>query len=148
MLTIDDGTFEVGNSFVTLLTADTYFEERSSTVWVDSVSDEDKEAALIRAFDYLSVQSWAAGVFDEEVPEKIKRAQMVAAGKELSSPNVLQPDIQKNVKRQKFDGAMETEYFDKNIESGTIFTEIENLIKSYLSVVSVRTTGQRFLVRM
>jgi hypothetical protein len=148
-ITIDDGTFLVGNSFVTLDETDTYHEDRATETWIaTTVTDDQKEAALIKAFDYLYVQNWIAGVFDTEIPIRVKQAQMVAAGKELSSPGSLQADQDSNVKRKNIEGAIETEYFSKSLSSAPVFTQIQNLLKPYLNTSIYNNTAQRFLVRM
>jgi hypothetical protein len=150
MLTIDDGTFTVGNTFVDLLDADDYHELRLTEDWIDSeVTDSQKEAALVRAFDYLKVQDWASDAFTVEIPIKVIEAQCVAAGKELSSPGRLQSDVDSNVKRKRIEGAIETEYFSKNLVSQTVFTEIQNLIAPYLSSNQTTTVARKkTIVRM
>jgi hypothetical protein len=149
MLTIDDGTFTVGNTFIDLFDADEYHELRQTEAWLDSeVTDGQKEAALIRGFDYLMVQDWSADAFLSGIPDRVKWAQCVAAVKELSSPGTLQADVDNNVKRKRIEGAIETEYFSKNLSSQTVFTEVENLIKPYLNVSVTRSSRQKYLVRM
>lgn len=55
---VEDGTVVDGaNSYNTVLEADTYFSDLNDTLWVDSVSDEDKESALIKASRYMQ-QKW------------------------------------------------------------------------------------------
>jgi hypothetical protein len=148
-LTIDDGTFLVGNTFVTLDETDTYHEDRSTTSWMAStVTDDNKEAAIIRAFDYLYVQPWISTTFASSVPVKVKRAQMVAAEKELSSPGSLQSDQDSNLKRKHIEGVIEKEYFSQTMSSAPVFTEIQNLLSDYLETSSTRSSTQRFLVRM
>jgi hypothetical protein len=148
-LILDDGSFEIGNSFVTLDYADDYHEIRATEAWeTDSPSDDQKESALIKAFDYLMVQDWSPETFMLDIPDRIKQAQCVGAAKELASPGVLQADKENNIKRKRIEGAIDTEYFSKNLESGTVFTEIQNLIKPYIISKSISTSKQRFLVRM
>ena len=150
MLITDDGTFLIGNTFVDLFTADEYHELRQTEAWIDEeVTDTQKEAALVRSFDYLKVQDWADGVFDYEIPVRVIEAQCVAAGKELDNPGQLQADQKTNVKRERIEGAIDTEYFSKNLSSETIHTEIQNLIKPYLTAYQASSTStQKFLVRM
>jgi hypothetical protein len=64
----------------------------------------------------------------------------------LFKPGVLQADKQSNVKRERIEGVVDTEYFSKNLSSSTVFTEILNLIEPYLSVPT--SSRQKFLVRM
>ena len=145
---IDDGTFTLGNSFITLEEAENYHVDRATPSWIDTTkTDEDKEAAIIKGFDYLYVQDWLAGVFDIEVPAKVKRAQIIAAEKELSRPGILQEDQDSNLKRKRIEGVIEKEFFSMTKTSATIFTEIQNLLKNYLNI-STTTKRQRFLVRM
>lgn len=50
---VEDGTAPVGaNSYVPVSFADTYFADRGDTVW-DSLSNVDKQFALIKATDYI-----------------------------------------------------------------------------------------------
>ena len=147
-ISIDDGTFLTGNSFITFNEAENYHVDRSTEAWIDTtITDEEKEAAIIKGFDYLYVQDWLAGVFDIEVPAKVKRAQIIAAEKELSRPGILQEDQDSNLKRKRIEGVIEKEFFSMNKTSATIFTEIQNLLKNYLNI-STTTKRQRFLVRM
>ncbi len=148
-ITIDDGTFLVGNSFCTLIEADTYHTDRSTTAWIDvTITDAEKEAAIIKSFDFLYVQDWVTDTFLTEIPVKIKRAQIVAAEKELSSPGSLQEDEDSNLKRKRIEGIIEKEYFSKSLSSATVFTEIMNLISPYLNTSISVSSAQKFLVRM
>ena len=135
-IVIDDGTFTVGNSFVTLVESDTYSIDRGYSTWEDG-DDEDKEAALIRAFDYLSIQNWQDDIFDDEIPTKIEHAQMLAAIKELDSPGAMQPDVSTGIKSEELVDVIETHYFESG--PGTIFSAIENLISSYIYRPGYRT---------
>jgi len=146
-LTIDDGTFATGNTFLDLADIDDYHTARLSSPWVTETSDESKEAAIIRAFDYLSVQKWKIDAFESGIPSRVESALCVAANKELASPNVLQADQKNNIKRERIEGAIETEYFSKDKQSTTIFTEINNLIAPYIEAPIYRATTQRTLVR-
>lgn len=129
-IVIDDGTFTVGNSFVTLAEADTYSEDRNNTTWIYG-DEPEKEAALIRAFDYLSVQNWISTTFDDEIPTKIEQAQMLGAGKEFDSPGVLQPDVATGIKSEELKDVIETHYFEGG--TGTIFSSVVNLITPYIN---------------
>lgn len=135
-ITIDGGTFLVGNSFVTMVEADSFHMSRQNTAW-DEADAEFKEAALIRAFDYLSVQNWATNAFLTGVPIKVKNAQCVAALKELTNNGAMLPDITPGVKRESIDGAISTEYFSGS-GSGTIHTAVENMIRPYLKTFGMR----------
>jgi len=150
MLIVDDGTFLIGNTFVDLFVADEYHELRQTEAWIEpEVTDTQKEAAIIRSFDYFKVQDWADGVFDFDIPSRILEAQCVAAARELENPGGLQADTKTNIKRERIEGAIDTEYFSKNLSSETIHTEIQNLIKPYLASSQQSTqTIRKTLVRM
>jgi hypothetical protein len=144
-LTIDDGTFEVGNSFVTLDYAYDYHELRGNSAWTDA-TELQQESMLIRAFDFLSVQNWATGTFSAVIPKKIKDAQCLAAFKELEADNVLQPDYNPTIKRESIDGVIETEYFgrsDTMSMTATPPTAVINLIKPYLKYPGMSMTISR-----
>lgn len=135
-IVIDDGTFAVGNSFVTLAESDTFSEDRNYTAWING-DEEDKNAALIRAFDYLSIQNWQSTTFDDGIPTKISQSQMLAAIRELESPGAMQPDISTGIKSESLEGVSETEYFEGG--TGTIFSAVENLISSYINRPGYKT---------
>lgn len=147
-LTIDDGTFTVGNTFLSLDDIDEYHAQRLTSPWSTSTDNNAKEAAIIRAFDYLSVQNWIINAFDEGIPLRVCAALCVAANKELESNGILQADQQKNIKRKRIEGAIETEYFSQKISNETVFTEISNLIKPYIIAPIYRRSSQRYLERV
>jgi len=147
-LVIDDGTFTVGNTFLDLIDVDSYHAERLTLPWTEETDNAKKEAAIIRAFDYLRVQQWLSDAFIDGIPTRVEQALCVAANKELDSPNTLQADKTSNVKRKRIEGAIETEYFSKNLDSSTIFTEIDNLIAPYLINPKIGANIKRTLVRM
>jgi hypothetical protein len=140
-ITIDDGTFLIGNSFVTVLMADAFHEARQNTAWF-AASEAQKEAALIKAFDYLSVQNWTSTAFSTEIPLKIKNAQCIGALKELEEAGALQPDVNPNIKMESIDGVMETEYFEGS-GSAIIPTAVMNMIKPYLKRPGMNMTMVR-----
>jgi hypothetical protein len=135
-ITIDSGTFEVGNSFVTVAESNTFATDRGYSDWVDG-DDEDKESALIRTFDFLSVQNWKSTTFDDSVPIKIKNAQCLGAIRELDTLGSLQPDVDTGIKSESIDGVLETEYFAGG--PGQVFSSVENMISPYLNKVGCRT---------
>jgi hypothetical protein len=144
-LTIDDGTFNVGNSFVTLGYAYDYHELRGNSAWIQK-TDEEQEALLVRAFDFLSVQNWASDTFTTAIPKKIKDAQCLAAFKELEQDNALQPDYNPTIKRERIEGVIETEYFGKG-ETASMASAppaaVMNLIGPYLKRPGMRMTMVR-----
>jgi len=126
---IDDGTFEVGNSFVTLVESNTFATDRGYSDWEDG-DTEDKEAALIRTFDFLSIQNWKSTTFDDGIPVKIEQAQCLGAIRELETSGALQPDVATGIKSESIDGVLETEYFASG--AGQVFSAVENMIGAYL----------------
>jgi hypothetical protein len=53
-LIVEDGTVVTNaNSYVTVAVADTYFENLGQTLWTETVADEAKEAALVKATTYM-----------------------------------------------------------------------------------------------
>lgn len=144
-LTIDDGTFEVGNSLVTLEYAAGYHEDRDNTAWFNRL-DYQQEALLIKAFDFLSVQNWATGTFSSGIPKKIKDAQCLAALKELEQEDTLQPDYNPTIKRERIEGVTETEYFGRGETASMASsppTAIMNLIRPYLRYPGMNMTLSR-----
>jgi hypothetical protein len=56
MFIVEDGTgLSNANSYCTTVFGDTYFSERDNSVW-DSFFDDKKQAALIRATDYIEMR--------------------------------------------------------------------------------------------
>ncbi|MDH3377779.1 MAG: hypothetical protein OEQ39_12595 [Gammaproteobacteria bacterium] len=51
---VEDGTvIASANSYVSVADADTYFENLGTTLWIETASDEAKEASLVRAASYM-----------------------------------------------------------------------------------------------
>jgi len=141
-IVLDTGSFS-GNSFVTVIDADMFNEDRGNSLWTAEEDELKKEAALIRAFDYLAVLDFSDTAFDNGVPTAIEKAQCIGALKELETPGVLQQDREVGVKKDAIDGAIEKQFF----ESGqrTLFTAIDNLVKSYLRSATI--SSRKVLVR-
>jgi len=76
----------------TIVEADAYQAARGNTAWA-AAEDADKTIALQRAWDYLRGLTYKPDVFDTELPEDIKSAQIVGALAELSSPGTLLPTL-------------------------------------------------------
>lgn len=122
----------------TVADADTYHDDRGNSAWGESsVATAEKEAALLRASEYVDYQfrpqfpgyktglrtqtrEWPrAWAYDEEnnsipsdeVPIEVERATYEAALRELASPGSLLPDFepQGQVKRERVD-VLEVEY--------------------------------------
>ena len=145
-LIIDDGTFLVGNSFIELEEADAFHLDRVNTEWIDADPDV-KEAALIRMFDFLSVQPWKSTAFSDEIPLKVRQAQCVGAAKELTESGAMQPDLSQGIKAETLEDVVSVEYFEGGAGNGTLFTAIENLIAPYLiSDTIISGTGRMRLV--
>ena len=86
IITIDDW------DQATITEAEVYLVARGDTTWEDA-DDEDKDHALQRSWDYLRGLAWRSGVFDTELPDDVKSAQIVGALEELKSPGVLLPAL-------------------------------------------------------
>ena len=153
-------TAEVGlgsasaNSFVTVDEADTYHENINNTAWA-ALSDEAKEAAIIRAGSFLNGLSWRGerqfqlqamcwprvNVLDDDdylrvtsdIPTAVKNAQMELAYRESQTAGVLAPDLERGgaVKRKNIVGAIETEYFE-GASPRTEITIVQQLLKGLL----------------
>lgn len=127
------------SSYGTVDDADTYHDDRANSAWGESsVSTASKEAALLRASEYIDYQfrpsfpGYKAGLraqtrewprawaYDEEnnsipsdeVPIEVEYATYEAALRELADPGSLLPDFTPNqqVKRERVEGAVEVEY--------------------------------------
>jgi len=144
---LDDGSFEIGNSFVIVSDIEEYAELRAESGWTGNTSNDAKEAAAIRAFDYFKIISWSSTAFASGIPVRIKEAQIKAAIKELTSPGVMQPTEESNIKRKRIEGAIETEYFEASRFTGKIHNDILNLIKPYLAITESTIRSTRHLVR-
>lgn len=134
--TVEDGNgLSSANAFVSVSEADDYFELRNVTTW-DALSDETKQAAIVRATEFLNQYesqypgtrktlgqslSWprsGADYLDGEsigssiIPPEIKKACFELAYRATSSD--LAPDINYStaVRRQRV-GKIEVEYFNK-----------------------------------
>lgn len=113
--------------------ADTYHENRGNTDWVNS-DDDEKEQALYRARDYLRGLSWKSDVFDTELPERVKNAEMVAAYEEFKSKGVLQPGLDSgNYLMEKDIAGVIKKKFQTGAPARKKFTEINSLLKPFLT---------------
>lgn len=131
-LIIEDGTnISNANSLVTLSEADAYFTARAITTWTGT--DSAKQAALIRAMQYLNGLSWQGlpVVYNQplawprcyvnlpsgdywpqgEIPKQVKDAQCEIALRWLIGED-LTPDMDPGgqIIRERIEGAMEIEY--------------------------------------
>jgi hypothetical protein len=112
--------------------ADTYHAARGNTDWQQRTSTE-RSQALQRAWDYLRGLDWLDDVFDTELPDDVKNAQIVGALEELKSPGILQPSLTADnfVHSKNIGGAM-----SKTYRSGapvkTRFSALESLLRPYL----------------
>ncbi len=136
-ITLDTGTFEVGNSLLTLIEAEEYHLTRGYTAWTGTDDDVAKEAAMIRAFDFLGVQNWRAGTFTAGIPIRIKQAQAIAALRELASPGSMQPDRTVGLKSDSLDGVFTKQFFEDGGQ--TLHTAVQNLILPYIVRAGIKT---------
>jgi hypothetical protein len=67
-LIVEDGTVVAdANSFVSVAEADTFFENQQSTLWIETATDEAKEAALVKAALYMQQKFrmlWMGSIID------------------------------------------------------------------------------------
>jgi hypothetical protein len=94
-LTIEDGTGVSGaDSFITVGEFDAYGVDYFGASL--SGTSAEKEAALRRAFVYMSALDWLPDLwptFEGTIPNAIKVAQSVFARAELQKPNALSPTV-------------------------------------------------------
>ena len=125
-------------SQATVTEADTYHRARGNTRWDASSNDDQKTIALQRAWDYLcGITTWKANVFDTELPEDIKNAQIVGALAELVTPGTLLPTFTREnyVVKKNIAGVIIKEY-DIGGPVQSILTEMRALLKRYMWDVS------------
>lgn len=167
-IVVEDGTGVANaNSFVTLDETEEYHETRGNSSWLSNTDDDAKEAAIIRASDFINTLNFKgvrytgdqalcfprSNLYDAEgyllaetaVPAKVKAAQQEAALKELLSPGCLTVDQKRGgrVKRKKID-VLETEYFegapsDTLSEYVVIRRLLKGLLKSNISMEITRS---------
>lgn len=113
--------------------ADTYHTARGQTTWTNETDDDVKTSALLRAWDWLSGLNWIDGVFDEELPVKIKYAQIVAALEELQTPNCLNPVLSaEDYLESKNIAGVIVKTYRPNAPAKKRFLAVESLLKSYV----------------
>ena len=148
--TVEDGTNVAGaNSYLSVGDADTYHDDRGNSLWAGA--DSVKEAALIKATDYLSQRYGARWKYDKtndsqaldwprdgfsdvasnEIPQQLKDATALLALEALSTD--LNPSLSRGgaVKREKVD-VIEVEYMD-GASSQTARPAIDGLLHSFIS---------------
>lgn len=143
MLIVEDGSVVTGaNTYASLATLTDYHVARGNTAWAEATA-ADQEAAVLRAMAFIEGLPWLgrktaytnplrwprADVVDDEgydipsddVPAGVVQALAEAALRELTSPGVLLPDMERGgqVKREKID-VLETEYADGAPSSTTV----------------------------
>ena len=140
------------NSYVTVAELDTYAGDRGI-----SITAEDKTILLIKAMDYIETRNYISSKTDvtqalefprllccgysvceydnEEVPNDIKKAQMVAALL-IDTDNDLQATLTQTVKREKVD-VLEVEYMDNSSQSN-FYTSLNDLLKPFLAFTGLR----------
>lgn len=128
MLIVEIGSNDASaNTFADMAYIDAYHGIRGNVAWIDEADTAKRQAAVIRAFDYLSTRRWKVGVIVIPLPEKVKQAQAEGALRELIEPGVLQPDLTKDdfVVRKQID-VMDTIYADG---AGNVFKRLDDLLR-------------------
>ena len=92
-----------------------------------------KTIALQRSWDYLRGLNWKEDVFDTELPDDVKNAQIEGALVELTDPGNLLPTSTREdkLKMKNLAGAIIKEYFPGG-SSKTSYRTITNLLSKYL----------------
>lgn len=152
-LIVETGSADAtSESYASVAQADTYFANRGITNWATLTTPE-KEQALRRATDYMSIYAWAgsrvngtqaldwprSGLYVNEfdvamtsIPLAVQNACMELALR--AAAGELAPDVGRQKIRIKV-GPIETEYSDKAVPY-TKFRAIDNLLSAYLSFVT------------
>jgi len=70
-----------------------YHADRANTTWAAATTEE-KEAALVRGFDYIRVQPFRTDtdLFTDGIPQDVERAAWEAALIEITTPGILLKD--------------------------------------------------------
>jgi len=149
MATIIVGT----NSYVTVAELETYASDRGITI-----TASDKTVLLIKAMDYIetrnyisyktvstqalefprylcSMYSYDCEYDNDEVPDDIKKAQIVAALL-IDEGNELQATTTQTVKREKVD-VLEVEYMDNSSQANS-YTSLNDLLNPFLAYAGLR----------
>lgn len=138
-LIIEDGSIVANaNSYASLATVDAYHLARNNTAWAAEAHDEVREAAILRAMDYIEAQNWLGMAYsgpvggtgyqplqwpridvyvngfewpNTQIPPKVISALCEAALVELVTPGALSVALERGgaVIREKVD-VIETEY--------------------------------------
>ena len=78
-LIVEDGTLPAGaNSFASVADADAYHAARLTAAWTDELAEVQKEAALIRASDWLNRKD--GEIAPDEIPAEVVEACCELAG--------------------------------------------------------------------
>jgi len=141
MFAVEDGSIVTGaNSYVPVAYADTYNTDRA-TAWTGT--DGEKEAALIKATDYLEqvyqgrwigdplsdTQALSWPRIDDIIPDRLKQAVCILALEAITAD--LNPVQDRAVKREKVD-VIEVEYMD-NAKAGKTRPAIDGLLRALLT---------------
>ena len=174
---IEDGTMPVGaNAFVSVAEADAYLSARNISSWPIPASDLEtdqnltaKEAAIIRASDYLNTLSWSGtktdwnwpmswprkgvivpGVYAEYipesiVPEQVKRACMELAALFYTGENLLAAVERGGRVASETVGPISTSYFE-DASSETFYPAVAGLIGGLLTTIPGKAESKRYTV--
>lgn len=173
-LIIEDGTMPEGaNAFVTMAEADAYLSARSLQ-WPmpesDVAQDENltaKEAAIVRASDYLNTLAWRGskvdwnwpmswprkdapipGETEKCIPETVVPVQVKRACMELAALFFAGEDLLAAVERggriaSETVGPISTSYFD-DASSETFYPAVAGLIGDFLTVIPGEAGGDHY----
>jgi hypothetical protein len=117
---------------ISLSDCTSYHTARVNAAWTDATADE-KEAALIRGFDYIRVQPFRTDLdlFNDGLPTDIEQAVYEAALIEVTSPGMLLKNETRDDQMSEIRmGPLVTKY---QVDAGTQFTKITALLAPYVA---------------
>lgn len=131
-LTYPDSTIDDWDQ-ATIAEADAYHSARGNTDWA-SATDPNKTIALQRSWDYLRGLSWLPNVFDTELPDDVKNAQILGALYELASAGSLLPTITSGdyLTKKNIANVIIKEY-SSAAPSSPVYTELNALLQLYIT---------------
>lgn len=117
---------------ISLADCTSYHTSRINTAWTDAPADE-KEAALVRGFDYIRVQPFRTDLdlFNDGIPTDIEQAVYEAALIEVTSPGILLKNETRDDRMSEIRmGQLVTKY---QVDAGNHFTKIKALLVPYVA---------------
>ncbi len=101
-------------------------------------TEEQKNQALQRGWDYLAGLNWKDGLFDVELPEAIHDAGIVAAFEEIKNPGCLLPEQAPGDFLQSKKIGPISKTFRRNAPTRRKFLALERLVAPYIMKKQIR----------